>query len=76
MTSTRRKKLRGIQSALEMKISSSSPAGPNANARLCSRNRPTTLGTRMVSETFGTPGRRQQIPRIPRSIGTPALEAR
>ena len=40
--------------------------------RLCSRNRPMTLMTRMFSLTFGTPGRRQQMPRTIRSIFTPA----
>ena len=33
------------------------------------------LITRMVSLTPGRPGRRQQIPRTMRSIGTPACEA-
>ncbi len=31
--------------------------------------------TRIFSDKPGTPGRRQQMPRTTRSIGTPALEA-
>ena len=44
--------------------------------RECSRKRPTTETTRIVSLTPGTPGSRQQMPRTFRSIGTPACEAR
>src|SRR6266851_1866923 len=44
--------------------------------RLCSRNLSTMLVTRMVSEMPGSPGRRQQMPRITSSMGTPAWEAR
>ena len=44
--------------------------------RECSRKRPTTDTTRMFSDTPGTPGRRQQMPRTLRSTGTPACEAR
>ena len=44
--------------------------------RECSRNRPTTETTLIVSLTPGTPGRRQQIPRTLMSIGSPAWEAR
>ena len=43
--------------------------------RECSRKRPTTDTTRMFSLTPSTPGRRQQMPRMLRSIGTPACEA-
>ena len=44
--------------------------------RECSRKRPTTERTRMFSDTPGTPGRRQQMPRTMSSIFTPACEAR
>src|ERR1700680_4679549 len=44
--------------------------------RLCSRNLSTTLVTRMFSEILGRPGRRQQMPRITRSMVTPAWDAR
>src|SRR3546814_2306432 len=44
--------------------------------RACSRKRPTMLFTRIFSDTPGTPGRRQQMPRTTRSICTPAWEAR
>ncbi len=41
----------------------------------CSRKRPTTERTRMLSESPLTPGRRMQRPRMMRSIPTPACEA-
>ena len=44
--------------------------------RECSRKRPTTDTTRMFSLTPGTPGFRQQMPRVLISTGTPAWEAR
>ena len=44
--------------------------------RECSRKRPTTETTRTFSLTPSTPGRRQQMPRTFRSIGTPACDAR
>ena len=44
--------------------------------RECSRKRPTTETTLIVSLTPATPGLRQQMPRTLRSIGTPAWEAR
>src|SRR6185369_2669404 len=43
--------------------------------RLCSRNRPTMLRTRILSDKPGTPGRNIQTPRTTRSIETPAAEA-
>ena len=54
MTSMRRTKLRGIQSADAMYTSHAS-GGPNANTRLCSRKRSTTLMTRMRSDSPLTP---------------------
>src|SRR3989454_1075622 len=44
--------------------------------RLCSRYLSTMLVTRMVSETPGSPGRRQQMPRTTSSIATPPCDAR
>jgi hypothetical protein len=67
-------KLRGIQSALERKYRVSGPT-PKAKTRLCSRKRSTMEVTRIRSDRPGTPGLRQQMPRIRRSISTPALEA-
>ena len=80
MVSTRQSKLRGIQSAEEMNTlawrdGKPLPA-PKQAIRECSRKRPTMLLTRMFSESPGTPGRRQQMPRITRSMSTPACEAR
>ena len=43
--------------------------------RLCSRKRPSTERTRIVSDSPGTPGRTAQMPRTSSSIGTPAREA-
>lgn len=40
--------------------------------RGCSRKRPTTENTRIWSVSPGTPGRRQQMPRTLRVMGTPA----
>ena len=60
--STRRCKLRGIQSADERKTSAL-PPGRRRTRGSCSRKRPTMLMTRMFSLTPGTPGRRQQMPR-------------
>src|SRR3546814_11591649 len=48
---------------------------PKQTIRLCSRNRPTMLFTRMFSDSPGTPGLRQQMPRTIRSMATPACEA-
>ena len=73
--STRRWKLRGIQSADPMK-NSSAPALAKCHTRECSRKRPMMLRTRMFSLTPGIPGRRQQMPRTIRSMCTPACEAR
>ncbi len=73
--STRRWKLRGIQSALEM-YTSSLPPLTKWNARPCSRKRSMIARTSMVSLTRGTPGRRQQMPRTSSVIGTPACDAR
>ena len=75
ITSTRRSKFRGIQSALDRNTCCFAPS-PNTRMRLCSRKRSTMLRTRMFSEMPGSPGRRQQMPRITRSIGTPAWLAR
>src|SRR3546814_10608341 len=47
---------------------------PKQTIRLCSRNRPTMLFTRMFSDSPGTPGLRQQMPRTIRSMATPACE--
>ena len=55
---------------------SGSPSLSNQNTRLCSRNRPSTERTLMVSERPGTPGRSAQMPRMSSSTGTPAWEAR
>src|ERR1700712_5462403 len=43
--------------------------------RPCSRKRPIMDLTRMFSESPGSPGRRQQMPRTASSIETPACEA-
>src|SRR5690349_25176101 len=45
-------------------------------SRVCSRKRPSTERTRMLSETPGMPGLRQLMPRTMRSIFTPAMPAR
>ena len=45
---------------------------PNAQMRLCSRNRPITDLTVMVLDKPGTPGLRQQMPRTTSAICTPA----
>ena len=74
ITSTRVLKLRGIQSALERKQRTSGP-WPKAKTRLCSRKRSTMEVTRIRSESPGTPGLRQQMPRTTRSISTPAALA-
>ena len=44
--------------------------------RECSRKRPTTDTTSIVSLTPGIPGVRQQMPRTLSWIGTPACDAR
>ena len=62
-------------SALPMNTAGS-PSLWNANARECSRYRPTTLRTRMVSLTPSMPGLSEQMPRTQTSIGTPAWLAR
>ena len=49
---------------------------PKQMMRPCSRKRPTMDLTRIFSDRPGTPGRRQQIPRITSSICTPAWLAR
>src|SRR3546814_8435515 len=58
--SLRRSRLRGIQSAEEMKTLACRDGSdlplPKPTIRLCSRNRPTMLFTRMFSESTGTPG--------------------
>ena len=54
---------------------SASPV-PNAKIRECSRNRPSTLRTRMFSDRPGMPGRSAHIPRTHTSTGTPACDAR
>ena len=53
-----------------------SPLRSKANIRECSRKRPTTETTRMFSDTPCTPGRKRQMPRMLRSTGIPACEAR
>ena len=52
---------------------SGSPPFSNQKTRLCSRNRPRTDRTSMVSDRPGTPGRSAQMPRISSSTGTPCL---
>jgi hypothetical protein len=52
------------------------PPLPNQYTRLCSRKRPTIERTLMLSESPGTPGRRQQAPRTISWMRTPACEAR
>ena len=78
-SSTRRSRLRGIQSADEMKTLASGDGNglplPKQTMRACSRKRPIMLLTRMFSLKPGMPGRRQQMPRTTRSICTPACEA-
>ena len=54
----------------------SRPGGPKTITRECSRNRPTMLRTRTVSDSPGTPGLSAQIPRTTSSTGTPARLAR
>ena len=75
-TSTRPFRLRGIQSAEDTKTLASVEGkpwpSPTQTIRPCSRYRPTTLFTRMLSESPGTPARRQHMPRTIRSILTPA----
>ena len=56
-------------------MSRSSPA-PKEKIRLCSRNRPTTLETRMFSETPGNAGPKAADTPDRESIETPAWEAR
>ena len=77
--STRRDRLRCIQSAEEMNTLAFFDGrpwpAPKQTMRECSRKRPTMLLTRMFSDSPGTPGRRQQMPRTTRSIFTPACEA-
>ena len=55
---------------------SGSPPFSNQKIRLCSRNRPSTERTSMVSASPGTPGRSAQMPRVSSWTGTPAREAR
>mmetsp|Transcript_8850 Transcript_8850/g.15205 ORF Transcript_8850/g.15205 Transcript_8850/m.15205 type:complete len:200 (+) Transcript_8850:358-957(+) len=70
-TSTRRMRLRVIQSALPMKNLASPPFSKRM-MRWCSRNRPITDTTRMLSLNPGTPGRMRQMPRTMRFTFTPA----
>src|SRR6056297_353716 len=74
--STRRLRLRPIQSAEEMKTRAfleGSPAPlPKQTMRECSRNRPMMDLTRMVSDNPLMPGRSPQMPRTTRSMRTPA----
>ena len=74
--SIRLSKLRGIQSAELMNTFAcgcgSSCSLAKLHNRACSRKRPTIDFTKMFSDIPGTPGRRQQMPRTTRSIGTPA----
>jgi hypothetical protein len=77
--STRHSMLRAIQSAelmntLAWRLGSLWPL-PKAQMRLCSRKRPTMDFTRMFSDNPGTPGRRQQMPRITAITFTPAWDA-
>ena len=74
-TSTRRSRLRCIRSA-EPIPTDGDPSLANQKRRLCSKNRPRMLRTRMLSLTPGTPGRIVQVPRTQRSTGTPAWDAR
>jgi hypothetical protein len=80
INSTRRSRLRVIQSAEEMnRRALSCWAGrplAKATMRLCSRKRPTIDLTRMFSDRPFTPGRRQQMPRTTSSIRTPHWLAR
>ena len=80
ISSTRRSKLRVIQSAEEMNSlalswGSSRPLAKQM-MRLCSRKRPTIDLTRIFSDSPGTPGRRQQMPRTTSSMRTPRWLAR
>ena len=70
-TSTRRSRLRCIRSAEPNRYVASGPV-PNRKIRECSRYRPTSERTRIVSDSPGTPGRRQQMLRGTRSIRAPA----
>ena len=74
--STRRSRLRGIQSAelMNSRVWALGIVPPLAKAmmRACSRKRPTIDLTRMFSDRPGMPGRRQQMPRTTSSICTPA----
>ena len=72
MTSTRRWKLRGIQSALE-RYTSSLPPFAKQKTRPCSRKRSMSARTSIVSRHLGTPGRRQQMPRTSSVIVHPRL---
>ena len=73
-TSTRRSRLRGIRSALPIQVVVRSLVW-NDRIRLCSRKRPSTLRTVILSLRPGTPGRSMQIPRVMISTLTPAVEA-
>ena len=78
--STRPSRLRGIQSADEMNTrpwgdGRACPA-PKHTIRACSRKRPMMLFTVMFSESPGTPGRNEHMPRTTSEIDTPACEAR
>ena len=55
---------------------SCSPPLAKPKIRECSRNSPTIERTRIRSESLGTPGRTEQIPRTMRSTSTPAWLAR
>src|SRR4051812_6241351 len=75
-SSTRLSRLRGMRSAEPMRTVGDSASRWKAKMRECSRKRPTTETTEMFSLTSGTPGTRQQMPRMLSSTGTPACEAR
>src|SRR6056297_512815 len=77
--STRRLRLRPIQSADEMNTRAfleGNPAPlPKHTMRECSRKRPTMDFTRIFDDNPLMPGRSPQMPRTTRSIRTPASEA-
>ena len=75
---------RDLDAAEEVPLHPVGRREPDLRARRRSRRRtrgcargsgPRCDRTRIVSETPGTPGRRQQMPRTRRSIGTPACDA-
>ena len=64
-----------MRSAEPIQAWGSSPFA-NQKIRLCSRNRPRMLRTVIRLRQARHPGRIAQIPRISRSTGTPAWDAR